>query len=116
MIRRIPVSKPGRMIDGDARPSFGPHMIRSRDDDFLINDAQGINVGVAGVSGHEVAVLMLLRKSDPMPHGMGLCYQFTTDEARTVGQSLIALADRIEAEAATQAAAALARAAGKGGA
>jgi len=116
MIPRIPTEHDtaARSIAGDPRPELGVHMISCRGNDFVINDANHINIGrLLGASGERIT-LLLLRSPDALPHGMGLCIQLTVDEAISVGQALTDLANAHAAVAAEQAAAAIARA--KGGA
>lgn len=116
MIPRVLADFVGQQIEDGPRTPLGPYRLNARDMEFLVNDAQGCLSGIAATNGNSRIILTLLRAPDSMPHGIGLVTQFSPDAARHMAHSLIKLADRIEAEAAAQATAALDRAAGKGAA
>ncbi len=76
----------------------------------LFNDASDVFTGTfTGAGGFKVITLNLV-VAPKLGVDIGLTYQLTTEEARMLAASLIRIADRHEAEAATQAADAIAAA------
>lgn len=108
-IRRCAVQLEPLIDCGSAR-AIGPVMMKLTDDDFLINDANHLLTGIQQSARGKLITVIVARDPDIMPHGMGLVYQLSADEARDIAAALIELAEQIEREAADQAADALARA------
>lgn len=116
MIRRGVYDEAGEIANSECDLALGLHEIEFGGHPVMVNDGQGIDVGDVEFGGGRAVYVTVLRLPDKLPHGMALVYTMNPEEARRLAASLIAKADKLEAEAATQAAAALARAAGKGGA
>ena len=103
-------------IDCSPARAIGPEMMQISEHDFLINDGNHFLTGIHNSDRGRVITIIVARDPSSLPHGMGLVYQLSVEEARATAAGLIGLADQIESEAAALAKDALARAARPGAA